>query len=161
MSAELIGRFYAAFDRRDGDAMAACYAPDATFRDPVFGPLTAAEAGEMWRMLTARAEDLRVELVEHEADGERGSARWIAHYTFTQTGRPVVNDVRAQFRFHDGLFADHVDRFGFWQWARQALGPRGTFLGWMPQMQLGVRRQARAGLDRAMQQRNGAVPPGA
>ena len=43
MSAEdnkqLIERFYAAFGRRDGDAMAACYAPDASFSDPVF-PLT-------------------------------------------------------------------------------------------------------------------------
>jgi len=34
---ELIQRFYAAFDRRDGDAMAACYAPGARFSDPVFG----------------------------------------------------------------------------------------------------------------------------
>jgi ketosteroid isomerase-like protein len=161
MSAELIERFYAAFDRRDGDAMAACYAPDATFSDPVFGQLDAAQAGAMWRMLTGRAEDLRVELVEHEADGDRGSARWIARYTFTQTGRPVVNDVRARFQFRDGLFAEHVDRFGFWGWARQALGPRGALLGWMPATRLSVMRQARAGLDRAMQEWNGAVPPGA
>ena len=48
----------------------------------------------MWRMLTGRADDLKVELLEHEADGDRGSARWVAHYTFTQTGRPVENDVR-------------------------------------------------------------------
>ena len=39
MSTELIERFYAAFGRRDGKAMAACYAPEATFRDPVFGDL--------------------------------------------------------------------------------------------------------------------------
>ena len=29
-----IDRFYAAFDRKDGDAMAACYAPGARFSDP-------------------------------------------------------------------------------------------------------------------------------
>jgi ketosteroid isomerase-like protein len=161
MSAELIERFYAAFARRDGDAMAACYAPDATFSDPVFGRLDGNEAGAMWRMLTARAEDLRVELVEHEADAERGTARWIAHYTFTQTGRPVVNDVRARFRFADGLIVEHVDRFGFWRWARQALGPRGAVLGWTPQMRLGVHRQARAGLRRAMQEGDDAAPAGA
>src|SRR4051794_35435274 len=45
MSAELIERFYAAFDRRDGVAMAADYAPEGHFRDPVFGDLTGAEAG--------------------------------------------------------------------------------------------------------------------
>ncbi len=34
MSAELIERFYAAFDRRDGVAMAAEYSPEGRFRDP-------------------------------------------------------------------------------------------------------------------------------
>ena len=30
----LIERLYGAFGRRDGETMAACYAPEATFRDP-------------------------------------------------------------------------------------------------------------------------------
>ena len=68
MSAEdnkqLIERFYAAFGRRDGDAMAACYAPDASFSDPVFPGLKGSEPGAMWRMLTGRSEDLKVELLE-------------------------------------------------------------------------------------------------
>ena len=157
----LIERFYAAFDQRDGDAMAACYAPDATFTDPVFGRIDASEAGAMWRMLTSRAPDLRVELVSRDADGDRGSARWIARYTFTQTGRPVVNEVRAAFRFRDGLFVEHVDRFNFWRWARQALGTTGTLLGWTPQLRFRVHRDARARLRRAMQEGNGAVPAGA
>src|SRR5680860_1511920 len=33
----VIERFYDAFDRCDGETMAGCYLPDATFRDPVFG----------------------------------------------------------------------------------------------------------------------------
>jgi ketosteroid isomerase-like protein len=142
VSADVIERLYAAFDRRDGDAMAACYRRDARFRDPVFGELTGDEAGDMWRMLTARAKDLRVELVEHDAT----SARWIAHYTFTQTGRKVVNDVRATFAFEDGLIAEHVDAFSFWTWSRQALGPIGLALGWTPLLRRKVGGQARAGL---------------
>ena len=67
-------RLYAAFDRRDGAAMAALYAPDGHFRDPVFGDLTGAEAGAMWRMLTRTARDLKVELAEHDDS----SAHWIA-----------------------------------------------------------------------------------
>lgn len=143
----LIERFYAAFDRRDGETMAACYAPDARFSDPVFTDLRGEEPGAMWRMLTGRSDDLRVELLEHESDEERGSARWRAHYTFTQTGRPVVNDVRASFRFRDGQIAEHVDQFGFHRWARQALGPSGMLLGWTPLLRNAVRRRARAGLD--------------
>jgi ketosteroid isomerase-like protein len=146
---ELIERFYAAFDRKDGDAMAACYALDARFSDPVFGELRGAEPGAMWRMLTAQARDLRIELSEHATDaaGETGSARWIAHYTFTQTGRPVTNDVRARFRFAGGLIAEHDDEFSFHAWARQALGTSGLLLGWTPLLRAKVRRSARASLD--------------
>jgi ketosteroid isomerase-like protein len=157
---DLIERFYAAFDRHDGDAMAACYAPDATFRDPVFGQLNAAETGAMWRMLVSRAPDLRVELAEHESDGSTGSARWIARYTFSQTGRPVLNDVSARFRFAGGLIVEHVDRFPVWRWSRQALGTQGLLLGWTPQLRLRVHREARARLSRWMQERDGAVPAG-
>ena len=143
----LIERFYAAFAERDGATMAACYAPQARFSDPVFTDLHGPEAGAMWRMLTGQARDLRVELLEHEAKGDTGSARWIAHYTFSQTGRPVVNDVRASFRFGDGLIVEHEDDFDFHRWSRQALGPAGLVLGWTPLLRSTVRRRARASLD--------------
>jgi ketosteroid isomerase-like protein len=147
---ELIERFYGAFAQRDGAAMAACYAPDVHFSDPVFTDLHGPEAGAMWRMLTERGTDLRVELLEHSAQGGGGSAHWRAHYTFTETGRSVVNDVRATLRFGDGLIADHVDDFDFHRWARQALGPSGLLLGWTPLLRSAVRRKARAGLDEFM-----------
>jgi ketosteroid isomerase-like protein len=147
-NAELIRFFYEAFDHRDGDAMAALYAPDAAFEDPAFGRLTGAEAGDMWRMLTSRAEDLDVELAEHEADADSGSARWIARYTFTRTGRPVVNEVRARFRFSGGRIVEHIDSFSFWRWSRQALGLIGALLGWAPPLRASVRRRARADLAR-------------
>jgi ketosteroid isomerase-like protein len=150
----VIDRFYAAFAARDGATMAACYAPDATFTDPAFGTLDAAQAGAMWRMLTGRAEDLTIEVPERSAEGGRGTARWIARYTFTQTGRPVVNDVRARFRFSDGLIAEHVDEFSFWRWSRQALGPAGLALGWTPLLRSKVRSQARAELERYRAQTN-------
>jgi ketosteroid isomerase-like protein len=143
---ELIERFYSAFARGDGDAMAACYAPGARFSDPVFTDLRGEEPGAMWRMLTGRAKDLEVRLAEHEADAERGSARWLADYTFS-TGRRVHNDIRAEFRFEDGLIAEHRDSFSFYAWARQALGPAGVALGWTPLLRGRVQREARAGLD--------------
>jgi ketosteroid isomerase-like protein len=149
-TAELIRRFYAAFDAHDGDAMAAMYAPDARFSDPVFTDLRGDEPGAMWRMLTSRADDLKVDLIEHGADGDQGSARWVAHYTFTQTGRPVRNDVRASFRFADGLIAEHRDDFGFHAWSRQALGTPGLLLGWTPILRAATRRRARAQLDEFM-----------
>lgn len=144
---QVIERFYRAFDEGDGDAMAACYAPDVRFSDPVFPDLRGERAGAMWRMLTSTPGDLRVELLERDADGDRGSAHWRAHYTFTQTGRPVVNDIRASFRFRDGLIAEHRDEFGFHRWARQALGPVGLLLGWTPLVRSKVRRMAAGRLE--------------
>jgi ketosteroid isomerase-like protein len=154
----LIARFYSAFAARNGAEMAACYAPDVRFSDPVFQNLHGPEAAAMWRMLTGRATDLRVELLDHDAEGDRGTAHWQAHYTFTQTGRPVLNDVRATFRFgDDGLIVEHDDDFDFYQWARQALGTRGIVLGWTPLVRSAVRRRARQGLDEFIS-RESAIP---
>jgi hypothetical protein len=150
---DLIEQFYGAFAECDGRGMAASYAPVASFSDPVFGALDAREAGGMWRMLTGQATDLRIELLDHQADGERGSAHWRAHYTFSQTGRPVVNDVQASFRFaDDGLIVEHVDDFDFYRWARQALGTRGLLLGWTPFVRSAVHGRARASLEQFLAQ---------
>ena len=102
----------------------------------------------MWRYLTGRSTDLQLELLDFEAGHDRGTAHWIARYTFTQTGRPVVNDVHARFRFAGGLIVEHADDFNFHRWAAQALGPLGVLLGWTPMLRARVRRQAREGLDR-------------
>lgn len=143
---ELIERLYDAFDHGDGEAMADAYAPGASFSDPVFTDLREEEPGAMWRMLTGRANQLTVRLLEHEADEERGTAHWIADYTF-RTGRRVHNDVKSEFRFKDGKIVEQRDRFSLHRWAHQALGPAGLILGWTPIVQGKIRRQARSELD--------------
>ncbi|MBB4864607.1 ketosteroid isomerase-like protein [Pseudomonas nitritireducens] len=145
-NAQLIERFYQAFQRRDGAAMAACYSADVHFSDPVFTDLRGAEAGDMWRMLTARAEDFSLSYEGVEADDTRGSARWVASYTFSQTGRRVVNRIQARFEFRDGQICRHVDTFDLWQWSRQALGAKGALLGWASPVQAAIRKQAAKGL---------------
>ena len=82
----LIERFYAAFAQRYDLGMAACYAPNAHFRDPVFGNLEGPEAGAMWRMLAATARDFRLELLEHGAEATTGTAHWLL---ITRSARPA------------------------------------------------------------------------
>ncbi len=143
---ELIARFYAALDAGDADTMAASYAPNAHFSDPVFTDLNGEEVGGMWRMLTSRSSDLAVVADEIEADETRGSAHWVARYTF-RTSRKVVNDIRASFRFESGLIADHRDVFDFGAWSKQALGGPALIPMVGPAlMQPLVRRQAAAQL---------------
>jgi ketosteroid isomerase-like protein len=152
-----IRRLYEALDRHDGEAMAACYAPDARFADPVFPELHGDQPGDMWRMLTARASDLRCELPDARADAQAGAARWVATYTFGQTGRRVTNRVRSDFRFaDDGLILEQRDDFHFWRWARQALGAPGLLLGWSPLLRKRVRASAAAELARYRADRHGA-----
>jgi ketosteroid isomerase-like protein len=141
-----IHTFYAAFNARDGDAMAACYAPDVHFSDPVFPDLRGARAGGMWRMLTSQATDLAVELLDVHEHGDHAHAAWRATYTFSRTGRPVINEVLATFRLSDGLIVEHIDDFSFYRWSRQALGVSGLLLGWTPLLKRKVRQQAAAGL---------------
>ena len=151
---QLVRELYRAFAARDAEAMARCYHPEIFFSDPVFPALRGKEAGDMWRMLLARAADLEVTLDEAAADHEGGHARWTARYTFTRTGRPVVNRVRAMFAFRDGRIVRHYDHFSFWRWAAQALGPMGAALGWFAPLKWKVRRDADKGL-RQFQARTG------
>jgi ketosteroid isomerase-like protein len=127
--AELIARFYAAFAQRDWAGMAACYHPEVHFSDEVFD-LHGADAGMMWRMLCTSGRDLQIETSRVAADGQGGTAHWDARYTFSATGRKVLNRIDARFEFRDGQIVRHVDRFDFWAWARQALGLPGWLLGW-------------------------------
>ena len=71
-----------------------------------------------------------------------GTAHWLAKYNFTQTGRPVVNDIRLTFTFRDGLIAEQKDVFDFGLWSRQAFGLLGTVLGRTPILPAIVRRKA-------------------
>ena len=142
----LITRFYQAFQQLDVQAMAACYTDDVLFSDPVFGELRGQSAADMWRMLTSRAKDFSLTFDQVQADGQRGSAHWVATYVFSQTGATVVNDIQARFVFRDGKICEHHDHFDLWRWSRQALGTKGLLLGWTPLVKNAIRAQARKGL---------------
>jgi ketosteroid isomerase-like protein len=146
-NAALLHRFYEAFSRKDAETMARCYADDVVFHDEAFEGLRGERARGMWRMLCGRGRDLVLSYEGVEADESRGKARWTAHYTFTKTGRKVVNHVEASFRFRDGAIVEHTDRFDFHRWARQALGPVGLLAGWTPWLKRKVQAEASRSLD--------------
>ncbi|MEP7180563.1 MAG: nuclear transport factor 2 family protein [Betaproteobacteria bacterium] len=141
-NAVLIARFYEALGRHDADAMVACYHPKVTFSDPVFTQLDAAGVAAMWRMLCERGHDLAIQVSDIAADATSGHAQWVATYTYTATGRRVVNRIDAEFLFRDGLICRHRDRFDLHNWLRQALGVKGALLGWVPAVQRATRAQA-------------------
>ena len=143
---QLIASFYEALGRRDAVTMGACYAPDATFTDPVFGKLDAEGVGAMWRMLCERGKDLHVVARGIDADDRHGRAHWTATYSYGPTQRRVVNEIDAAFTFRHGLIVEHVDKFNLKRWAGQALGLSGKVLGYTPLLAPLVRKQAAAAL---------------
>jgi ketosteroid isomerase-like protein len=150
--AELVEHFYGSFKRRDGAAMAACYVPDAEFRDPIFD-LKGEDVGAMWTMFCERGRDLTLDWRDVRADDSGGSAHWEPRYTFSVTGRPVHNRIDSRFTFRDGKIATHTDTFNLWRWSRMALGPKGAVLGWTPFVKKAIRSEARRGFDGWMARR--------
>ncbi len=154
-NAELIRTFYTSFAKRDFRGMAACYDPAVTFSDEVFTNLEGPRASGMWQMLCERADDLKIEFRDVQADATTGSAHWEAWYTFSATGRKVHNRIDAQFEFREGKIIRHRDRFSFWAWASQALGPIGRLLGWTPLVKNRVRSQAEGRLKAFLRDKTG------
>ncbi|WP_271222492.1 nuclear transport factor 2 family protein [Streptosporangium carneum] len=148
-NAGLIRDFYDAFARRDTEAMQRCYHPDVTFGDPVFQELEGrSRVMGMWRMLLGRNGDVGVAVKDVAARDHDGTAHWTARYTFGGTGRPVVNEIDALFRFEDGLIVRHHDEFDFRRWSKMALGrPVGLLFGWTPMFRATIRGRAMQSLE--------------
>ena len=141
----LIEKFYNSFAAANAEGMISSYADNITFSDPAFGKLKDDDAKNMWRMLLKNP-DIKITASNIHADTTTGSADWVAVYTFSLTGRKVVNKVHAQFEFSNGKIIKHTDDFSFWKWAGQAFGLKGYLLGWTPLMRNKVRQQALARL---------------
>ena len=144
--------FYTAFARLDAQTMADCYAPGAQFEDEAFSLRGQKEVASMWRMLcsSTKAKGAEVWNLSYSGvhvDDKTGNAHWEANYRFSATGRMVHNVIDSAFEFNpQGLITRHSDRFNFWAWARQALGPPGLLLGWTPFFHQKVRTTAAANL---------------
>jgi ketosteroid isomerase-like protein len=127
---QVITRFYTAFANKDYAAMQQCYADDVVFSDNAFPGLNAKQAKAMWHMLVNAGKDMQVTFTNVTANKTTGSADWEATYSFSLTGRKVINRIHAEFEFKNGLIIKHTDTFDFWKWASQAFGLTGQLLGW-------------------------------
>ncbi len=128
---ELINKFYTAFNKLDATTMNSCYSDDIIFNDPGFGLLKGDEAKAMWQMLCKRAKDFSLTYGNIiNLDEEYSTCDWVATYTFSKTGRIVVNKIRANMKFANGKIIEHSDAFSLHKWSVQALGFSGWLLGW-------------------------------
>ncbi len=148
-----ISVFYTAFSQLDYATMQSCYHNEAVFSDPVFGLLDVNQTRAMWEMLCKRAKDFQLSFGNIQLlDEEYATCDWIAVYTFTETGKKVVNSAKAHMRFKDGLIIGHSDAFAIYRWSRQAFGIIGWLFGWSSFMHKKIQLRARITLQRFMNQ---------
>lgn len=147
---QLLDTFYKAFQQKDYKTMQNCYADTAVFSDPAFQHLNARQVRAMWEMLIRRGKDLELTYRVLSADETTGQAEWTATYTFSQTNRKVVNNIKSSFQFANGRIVKHTDRFDFYTWAKQALGITGLLLGWTGFLQRKVQETAMSNLAKFM-----------
>lgn len=147
----LIERFYNAFQKLDYKTMQDCYSDDIVFSDPVFGLLRADQAKAMWEMLCKNAKDFSLTYSNIQSvDEEYYTCNWTATYTFSKTGRKVVNNIKAFMRIKDGKIIEHSDGFRLSTWIAQALGWKGVWFGWTGFMKRAVQRNALKSLHNFM-----------
>ena len=128
---ELINKFYSSFQKLDHAGMNSCYSDDIIFFDPAFELLKGDEVKSMWEMLCKNATNFSLTFDNIvELDDEYCTCDWVATYTFSKTGRKVINKVRANMRFAGGKIIEHSDAFSLHKWSRQALGLSGELFGW-------------------------------
>lgn len=138
-----ITKFYDAFADGDASKMCACYHPNIEFRDPIFGSLKGNDVCSMWKMLMVKSNgNVKIKFSEVKANDYQGSAVWEATYNFSKNNREVINRIRAEFFFKDGLIIRHTDDFDIWKWSKQALGIPGHLLGWTGYMQKKINENA-------------------
>jgi ketosteroid isomerase-like protein len=135
----------------DYTTMQDCYSDDTIFQDPAFGILNGVYAKSMWEMLAKNARNFSLVFSDITAeDEEYVTCKWVATYTFSATGKKVVNRIQAYIRVQDGKITEHTDQFNFWKWARQAIGLSGWLLGWSAFFQSQIRNKALENLEKFM-----------
>lgn len=144
---KLITHFYTCFKNKDFKGMQDCYADNATFSDAVFKNLTAKQVKAMWQMLIVKGKDFRLEFKDISATENSANAHWDAFYTFSATGKKVINRIDATFEIENGKIIKHNDNFNFYTWAKQALGLTGFLLGWTSFLNKKVSAQAMKNLE--------------
>lgn len=152
---QLVSKFYSAFQELDAKTMNTCYSADIVFFDPVFNLLHGDEVRSMWEMLCSNAKDFNLVFGNIVAlDEEYYTCEWMATYTFSKTGRRVINKVKAFMRIADGKIIEHSDGFSLHKWSMQAMGFSGWLLGWNRFYQNKIKNQARRNLNKFIQKQN-------
>ena len=157
-NADIITKFYTSFQMLDYTTMNSCYSDDIVFSDPAIGFLKGEEVKYMWEMLCTNEKDFSLTFSNIQLqDEEYATCNWIASYTFSKTGKKVVNRIKAFMKLKDGKIIEHSDAFRLSTWAAQALGWKGQLVGWMGWMKRRIQLNARKSLVQFIEKKQNSI----
>jgi len=151
----LIQKFYNGLQQLDAAKINACYSEDIVFFDPMFELLRGDEVRSMWEMLCANAKDFSLSFDSiQDLDDGYFTCNWTASYTFSKTGRKVVNMAKAHMKIENGRIIEHSDGWSLAKWSAQAIGLPGKLLGWMGLFRRRLKNNARRNLLNYIQKKS-------
>lgn len=112
--AKLLERLAAAATKGDGKAFAACFTPDATYHDYIYGPHKGRESiADMLENLFHRdADDYHWQFLDPVVNGDLGYARSLSRFVSKVPefkGNKIVIDGISRFVLKDGLIGEYFE----------------------------------------------------
>lgn len=108
----LLDKFTTAIIANDGPGLAACFTPDGTYTDYIYGDFTG--PSEIARLLNdffhGDGEDYKWDMIDPVSDGKTGYARYLFSFTSTMpkyAGNRVVLEGTTVAKLQDGLIAHY------------------------------------------------------
>jgi ketosteroid isomerase-like protein len=130
-NAILLQRLFTSLNQHDHAAMADCYHLHAKFTDIAFDLRSRKQIHAMWHMICrpeGHAGNIAAMFNVVHADDRRGWVNLVDDYTFSSTGRKVINVIDSYFCFEDGLIVEQRDFCDPRAWAAMALAGVSGFL---------------------------------
>ena len=121
--------FFSAFQKTDTATFDKLYAPNATFKDPIYDLKNHDEVVHMWKSLFATGKDLKMTYEVLESSGDKAKVAWKADYKVF--GRPVHNEAVSELTVKNGQIVQQQDSWSWSKWAKQAL-PLGPLVDFPP-----------------------------
>jgi ketosteroid isomerase-like protein len=126
---QVADEFFSAFQKKDLAGFEKVYAPNATFKDPIYDLKDRGEVLKMWKSLFAAGKDLKVTYEILETNGDKAKVAWKADYKVF--GRKVHNEAVSELTVKNGQIVEQKDSWSWSKWAKQAL-PLGPLVDFPP-----------------------------
>jgi SnoaL-like domain len=140
-------QFFAAIACRNLDAIQNAYGDDAEIAHPVIGLLRGPLVRKAWLAFLKKTPDLTLSYQICHAGVALAEVEWTAQHRFFENDRPIIIHGTTLLRFSEGRITFQCDSFSRRLWFRQALGPKGLILSFIPGWSKFLEFEVRRSLD--------------